>query len=329
MTVWERMFGGVLSLERVFDAISPLSTHRLLSPRLEITEQIMNSLRHPGAQLLVVGEEKCGKTTIISRCLDDHRMECGVKFDRISYIEKMTSSELAGTALRKLRATQTLRASRSESRGYNKRSELRIGPFGEHFGESDKSTAKTTDSYLGEEPALIQLAAALQDAGRILFIDDLKDKILDDVVSWIRILARLMSDQLRDPREPASKLIIAVRAVDVSAIWRAFCQDSNGLEIIRVPRMSDSEIDRLVRFGCKVACLNLDEDVIERLVMEADGMPSLAKQLCLRIGCLVALNSGRHDHRLKGNESLVTEGWLKQNDFVWSAEPSAIGAPEN
>jgi hypothetical protein len=63
--------------------------------------------------------------------------------------------------------------------------------------------------------------------------------------------------------------------------------------------------------------------------MEADGMPSLAKQLCLRIGCLVALNSGRHDHRLKGNESLVTEGWLKQNDFVWSAEPSAIGAPEN
>jgi hypothetical protein len=255
---------------------TPTSPARLtFVERDTINDQLVSALKIPGKQVVVYGYTGCGKTTVLTRKLEqlyeDHvTSSCtntttfeALLINAFERLETFYSSERTHSAKRKLSASL----------------EAQLGRIKAALAREGERSEETKAMLLVPPQLTPQtLAQLLGELHKCWVLEDFHKVVPSEKVKLAQCLKVFMD--MAD-HYPAVK-IIAIGAVDSAREVVQFEPEMrNRVSEILVPLMTPRELSQIVRRGATLLGVRFSHDVIESIVWFSNGLASVCHSLCL------------------------------------------------
>lgn len=263
---------------KLFDVFTPAQPASLTYiERDKVSKQLIRALKTPGKQVIVYGHSGSGKTTILKQKLVELELE------KVT-TRCMKGMSLADIIIDAFNQLNIYYQSSVESSNENKIgggvSASYLGLKASLSGEKD-SGIKSHSKRAVELPITPQtLATFFGEAKTAWIIEDFHKIDKDEKVKLSQIMKVFMD--MADKHK--SLKIIAIGAVNKARDVVHYDQEMrNRVSEIEVPLMKVSELEEIIRKGCKLLNIVIPEDVTEKIAIYSSGLASVTHQLALLI----------------------------------------------
>ncbi len=262
-------------LHRAFTPSSPISDADLFRGRSEQLDVVIGAITQVGQHAIVYGDRGVGKTSLVN------------------VVEPILQRVAQNTLVRAIRVN----CDATDSFGSIWRKVFREVPLVDErplmgFGNRTETTTETAAKLLPETrvtPSDVQrVLRFLGDHYRPVVILDEFDRVKPTpATALIADTIKGLSDQ------QANATVILVGVADsVEGLVREHASIDRSLVQVRMPRMSDDEVEQIVTSGVALAEMTSDRDAVATVVELSRGLPHYAHLLALGAG-LTAVDGGR------------------------------------
>lgn len=260
------------------EIFTPTTPARLTFVEREtINDQLVDNIRLPGKQIIVYGHSGSGKTTLLVNKLDQIYED---------YVITRCTKETTFDQLL-LSAFDQLSPFYTQSKGVSEKSILKSGLSTNYLGIKAQLGSSTTRSSSTNVERVLPPQLTPQNLAEFLGVANCCWVLEDFHKAPIEVrqsLAQNMKVFMDSADNYPSVKIIALGAVDSAHLVIESDQEmKNRVSEIEVPLMSNPEINRIIQRGTELLNIKFDNDVVEGIVWFANGMASVAHELCLHV----------------------------------------------
>ncbi|HME42317.1 MAG TPA: ATP-binding protein [Syntrophorhabdales bacterium] len=257
------------SLSKVFTPASPISQRERLKGREELLEDIRRAYRREGSGVVLYGERGVGKTSVAKVALNDlagsHYYYSASATDTF---ESIVSSVLANYGAEwQERSKESLETTKKDAK-------LSIPVASGGLGHERQT--KLVQQRLGETHLSPQeIANRLPKQEGLIIIDDFERIQSSDVRAQFADLVKKLSDN----HHPATVMLVGV-ADNIGDILSAHESARRNIMEVRVPRLTQSDIRRIVSDGVRQLQITIDDDSLEQIAEFSAQFPYYTHLLC-------------------------------------------------
>ena len=268
--LWHRVFKP-FPIQKVF---TPASSAKLtFVRRSSIERKFHGQFKISGRQIIVYGHSGSGKTTFLNRYFGEHKIDyvtvhcdTSMSFEQIMlntfdlmglyYTQSGSLEETQGTTV-----TGGVEAKGIKSDAEYSASQTRVAHF-----------ARLVNPQITPQ----RLADALGSANKVLVIEDFH-KLQEPEKKKLADMLKVFIDKAN--QYPSLK-VVCIGAVDTA---REIVKLDNNLKQrvyeCEIPLLTDTEIEAIVKQGCKLLNIDMSKDLVERIVHYSNQLGALAHQL--------------------------------------------------
>lgn len=279
------------NIRNIFTPHQPIQKQTLFYGRKDEVIKIIETMNTPGLHFLLYGERGVGKSSLGNIVMENiiQRIYKGCSYvkrcDKQTSYEEIFQKPLADAGFNIFEASTVINESESGNIGVD----LKFFKVG--IGDGCDRQVKSRPNSVS--PSFI--AEKLEHTKGILFIDEF-DALQTTTKEKVGEVIKLLSDC-----GSKFKLLVVGIGSSIRDLLKGNASISRHVRQIKLNRMSNTEIERLVRKGFKSVNLDVTNGLVERIVEISSGYPHFAHLLSLKAG----ENAIRNDFKIVTEESLL------------------------
>jgi len=274
------------AIAAAFSPSAPIDSRAYAGRESQIAE-VINACVQRGQHVVIFGERGAGKTSLANT------------------VGQMLRTRFTMPACGTINCDQTTTFASLWRSIFSEIALTKNAPISRNQGATDRAQG-TLAQLLPEEVTPHAVRTILQDRGRFLFIVDEVDRIKD------RSTATLLADTIKSLSDHAidATLVLVGVAESVDTLIAEHESVQRALIQVHMPRMSQSEIDRILDNGLAAVGMTIDPGARRRIYKLSQGLPHYAHLL----GMHAALAAAAQDRALVNIEDtqLALRKALKQ-----------------
>lgn len=250
--------GRIDLIERIAASFSPSAPidSRVYAGREAQIADVINACVQRGQHVVIFGERGAGKTSLVNT------------------IAQMLGTRFTMPACGAINCDQTTTFASLWRSIFSEIALSRNAPVGRNQSGTDRAQG-TLAQLLPEEVTPHAIRTILQDRGKYLIIIDEVDRIKD------RATATLLADTIKSLSDHAvdTTLVLVGVAESVDALMAEHESVQRALIQVHMPRMSQSEIDRIIDNGLAAVGMAIEPGAMKRIYRLSQGLPHYAHLL--------------------------------------------------
>lgn len=281
-------------------------------PRKELEKRIFKSLKTPGIQIVLYGHSGSGKTTVVRRILDRN----GFSYIRTQCTQDKTFNDIILDAFSQLNIFCKSEESQKEVRKLSSSLKADIASInaditnGIEYGSEQKFIRLLPPRLTSQK-----LAEIFRETGQIWMIEDFH-KLRDEEKQKLADVMKVFIDEANEPSVNQISKIVCIGAVNSPRELITLDPNlSSRIDQIKVPLLSDDEIQRIIVQGCKLLNVEMSSKLIDNLVSYSNNIGSLAHAMCLDI-CNeynIRMTSFKRVYVEDASFNIAIKGYLNRN----------------
>jgi len=259
--------------EEVFTPAAPAVGSVVYAKRKNSAITFSETLNEKGSQVLVYGDSAIGKTSFVltelrNKMIPHIRVQCN---------SKMTSKQISNELLRELKEG----IEQKEIRKASISPELSVNVYlakAKLGGESSDEIEKTLGGQMGSVQHITEILCTKKIS---LVVDDF-EKAKDDYTKvFIANLAKNLSDRATSGK--SARVIVVGISDTAEHLINADLSIDSRLMALYIPRMSDEEMEEILRVGFNKLRIKEEDGIIMSLASSFGGFPKYAHAIGLEV----------------------------------------------
>ena len=249
-------------------------------PRKELEKRIFKSLKTPGIQIVLYGHSGSGKTTVMRRILGRN----GFSYIRTQCTQDKTFNDIILDAFSQLNIFCKSEESQKEVRKLSSSLKADIASIDADITNGlEYSSEQKFIRLLPPRLTSQKLAEIFRETSKIWMIEDFH-KLRDEEKQKLADVMKVFIDEANEPSVNQISKIVCIGAVNSPRELITLDPNlSSRIDQIKVPLLSDDEIQRIIVQGCKLLNVGMSSKLIDNLVSYSNNIGSLAHAMCLDI----------------------------------------------
>ncbi len=291
---WDQL---AIDAGKVFTPAAPIDEERLFAGRLEQLRQVIDAINQKGQHAIVFGERGVGKTSL-ANIIATKISGALIIAPRINCDSTDTYSSLWKKIFDRINLTKEV-----HKIGFTNGSNIEPINICEQFAESDISTdnVRSLLTYLSEHFLII------------LIIDEFDRIAKPEVRAAVADTIKTLSDH-----SIAATIVLVGVADSVNDLVSEHQSIERALVQIRMPRMSNDELYKIVDNGLNILKMSIDDDAKREIVLLSRGLPHYTHLLSL-YSAREALDGRSLNINIGHVESAISEALQKAQQTTQTA----------